>query len=81
VVLSDKKIKRLKKKYANAFAEMQHYDETFEKLWGRQRLDITLDAKLIRKLKELSRKRCKPVSRIIEEIIAGKIQKNSRNNR
>jgi len=70
MVLNDKEINRLKKKYKNSLNEMEHYDNTFEKLWGRNRIDFTLDKKIIIKLKEMKEKTGKSMSRIVEEAIA-----------
>lgn len=67
--LSNQKIKRIFKKYEQSFIEMEHYDRTREILWGRKRIDITLQQRIIRKLKEMSEKTGKPVSRIIEEAV------------
>ena len=57
------------KKYKEVFDSLAHYDETREKLWGRERIDITLNKKIIKKLKELKERTGKPVSRIIEEAV------------
>ena len=67
--LNEKKIRKILKKYENDFFEMEHYDKTREKLWGRKRIDITLYGRVIKKLKDLSKKTKKPVSRIIEEAV------------
>ena len=48
---------------------MEHYDQTREKLWEKKRIDLTLTYRLIKKLKELSKKSGKPVSHIIEEAV------------
>jgi len=70
MALSKNQIEKIKEKYKDAFDSLAHYDETREKLWGRKRIDITLDVKIIKKLKKLSEKTGKPVSRIIEGAIA-----------
>ena len=49
---------------------MEHYDRTREILWARKRIDITLQQRVINKLKELSAKTGKPISRIIEDALA-----------
>ena len=49
---------------------MEHYDRTREILWSRKRIDITLQQRVINKLKELSKRTGKPVSRVIEEAVA-----------
>ncbi|MBI5148725.1 ribbon-helix-helix domain-containing protein [Candidatus Pacearchaeota archaeon] len=55
----------------------QHYDKTREFLIGRKRIDITLDKRIIKKLREISIKEKKPISRIIEEAIKDKLFKIS----
>jgi len=67
--LNKKEIRRIFEKYKQNFIEMEHYDRTREILWARKRLDITLQQRVINKLKEMSRKTGKPVSRIIEEAV------------
>ena len=67
--LNKKEIRRIFEKYKQNFIEMEHYDRTREILWARKRLDITLQQRGINKLKEMSRKTGKPVSRIIEEAV------------
>ncbi|HLF54039.1 MAG TPA: ribbon-helix-helix domain-containing protein [Candidatus Nanoarchaeia archaeon] len=49
---------------------MEHYDQTREVLWARKRIDITLQQRVIRKLRQISEKTGKPISRIIEEAVA-----------
>ena len=68
--LSNKKIKQIFEKHKKHFIEMEHYDKTREILWARKRIDITLQHRVIKKLKELSKKTGKPVSRIIEEAVS-----------
>ncbi len=48
---------------------MENYDKTGEWPIGRERIDITLDKKVIKKLKSLKEKTGKPISRIIEEAV------------
>lgn len=69
--LSESEIKRIFKKYKKTFEEMEHYDQTREKLWGRKRIYITLNQRVINRLKELKKSSGEPVSRIIE----GAVQK------
>ncbi|MBL7100661.1 MAG: ribbon-helix-helix protein, CopG family [Nanoarchaeota archaeon] len=57
------------KKYKEAFEELENYDKTLELDIGRKRIDITLDKKLIKKLKKISKQRNRPVSRIIENAL------------
>ena len=67
--LNNKEIKRIFKKYELHFIEMENYDRTREILWGRKRIDITLQKRVINKLKEISERTGQPVSRIIEEAV------------
>ena len=69
LTISNKKIKEILEKYKQNFIEMEHYDKTREILWDRKRIDITLQLRIIKKLKEISAKTGKPVSRIIEESV------------
>jgi hypothetical protein len=68
--LNNKEIKRIFEKYKQNFIEMENYDRTREILWARKRIDITLQQRVINKLKEISKRTGKPVSRIIEEAVA-----------
>jgi hypothetical protein len=67
--LNEQKIKYMMQKYKQEFAELEHYDLTREKLWARKRIDITLNQRVINKLKQLRLKKKKPISRIIEEAV------------
>ncbi len=67
--LNEERINRILKKYKKDFAEMALYDETREILWAKKRIDITLTRRVIKKLKEMSKKIGKPVSHIIEESV------------
>ena len=67
--LTEKKIREIFKKYKNSFEEMEHYDRTREKLWAKKRIDITLNQRIINKLKELKESTGKPISQIIEEAV------------
>lgn len=69
--LNEKEIKRIFHKYKNTFEEMEHYDQTREKLWARKKIYLTLNQRVINKLKELRAKHGKPISRIVEEAISG----------
>lgn len=68
--LSEKTINRIKRKYKDAFEILLKYDETREWPLGRQRIDITLDKRIIKKLREHRERTGKPVSQIIEEAVA-----------
>tara|TARA_Y100000034_G_C6642545_1_gene280926 strand:+ start:37 stop:255 length:219 start_codon:yes stop_codon:yes gene_type:complete len=70
MVLNDKEINRLKTKHKQSLKEMEHYDDTFEKLWGRERVDLTLDKKVIIKLRKMRERTGKPISRIVEDAVA-----------
>lgn len=65
--LNKRKIQKIMKKYKDDFNELEHYDKTREKLWARGRIYITLQKRLINRLKELKQKTGKPISQIIEE--------------
>ena len=56
----------------HVFEMLEKYDKTREWPIGRERIDITLDKKIIKKLKNIRDKTGKPISRIIEESV-GKI--------
>ena len=68
--LNNKEIKRIFGKYKQSFIEMENYDRTREILWARKRIDITLQQRVINKLKEESARTGKPISRIIEDALA-----------
>ena len=68
--LNKKKIDCILKKYKEDFEDLEYYDKTHKKTWGRERIDITLNRKIIKKLKDLKEKTGKPVSRIIEEAVS-----------
>lgn len=63
-------INKIMKEYKDVFEILLKYDETREWPLGRARIDITLDKRIIKRLKEESAKTGKPVSRIIEESIS-----------
>ena len=56
-------------KYKEMFKVLEEYDKTRELPFQRKRIDITLAVATIRRLKEMSKKTGKPISRIIEEKI------------
>jgi len=49
------------------FQALEDYDKTRELPFQRKRIDITLSVNAIRKLREISKKTGKPISRIVEE--------------
>ena len=67
--LDDKKAVKILKKYKNVFEELEHYDRTREKLWGKERIDITLTLRVIKKLEKLKQETGKPISHLIEEMV------------
>lgn len=67
--LDNKKIKKIIDENMEVFDMLEIYDQTRELPFQRKRIDITLSVKAITKLKELSRKTKKPISKIIEERI------------
>lgn len=67
--LDNKKLGKIYKKYKNAFQEMEHYDRTREKLWGRKRIYLTLNQRVIKRLTELRQTTGKPISRIVEDAV------------
>ena len=68
-MISQKQIDKIKKKYAEVFEILENYDKTHELPFQRKRIDITLSIETINKLKKLSEKTRKPISRIIEECV------------
>ena len=52
------------------FEMLENYDKTREWPIGRKRIDITLDKRVIQRLKQIKERTGKPVSRIIEEAIS-----------
>jgi hypothetical protein len=68
--LSEKTINKIMKEYKEVFDILRRYDETREWPIGRARIDITLDKRIIKKLKDERERTGKPVSQIIEEAVA-----------
>jgi len=67
--LDNKTIKRIIRKNKAVFDALENYDKTRELPFQRKRIDVTLSVSTINKLKKLSEKSGKPISRIIEEKI------------
>ena len=65
--LSKETHKRIMKQGKEVFEMLEEYDKTREWPIGRERIYITLDKKVLKKLKALKNKTGKSVSRIIEE--------------
>jgi len=57
------------KRYKEAFEQLENYDKTRELEVGRKRIDITLEKRLIKRLKNISRLKHQAVSRIVEEAL------------
>mgnify|MGYP001571333533 CR=1 FL=1 len=70
--LSKNKMREIMKKNKEAFQMLEHYDQTREKLWKRQKIYLTLNAGILKKLKELKEKTGKSISRIIEDAVTSK---------
>ena len=60
-------IKKIINKNKELFEALEEYDRTKELPFDRNRIDITLSVRTIKKLRELKKKTGKPISRIIEE--------------
>lgn len=69
MTLNRKNINKILRKYKDLFEALENYDKTRELPFQRKRIDITLSVATIKKLKEMSVKTGKPISRIIEEKI------------
>jgi hypothetical protein len=69
MVLEQKQINRIMKKYKDVFETLENYDKTRELPFQKKRVDITLSVATINKLKELKQKTGKSVSQIIEESV------------
>lgn len=65
--MENKKIKFILDKYKDVFEALENYEKTRELPFQRKRIDITLSINTITKLKEISAKTGKTISRIIEE--------------
>jgi len=67
--LNEQKIAEIMHKYKELFEILENYDKTREWPIGRQRIDITISKRTIKKLKGIKQKTGKPISRIIEEAV------------
>ena len=67
--LNKKTIKKMMKENKEVFEALEKYDKTREWPIGRTRIDVTLDKRVIEKLKLLRKKTGKPISHIIEEAV------------
>ncbi len=62
-------MKRILKQHKNVFQELEHYDKTRELSRDRLRIDVTLDRRVVKRLRRIRERTGKPVSRIIEEAL------------
>lgn len=69
MVFNNKLYKKIMKENKEVFEELELYDKTREWPIGRARIDITLNKRIIKKLKMLKEKTGKPISRIVEEAV------------
>lgn len=69
------KIRQIIKENPDVNEIFERYDETREWPFGRVRIDITLDKRILRLLKEKSKREKKPLSRIIEELVQRALKK------
>lgn len=65
-----KKHRKIIEKYKHLFDALENYDKTRELPFQRKRIDITLSVETLNKLKNISAKSGKPISRIIEERVS-----------
>lgn len=63
------KIQQILRKHKDVFDTLEEYDKTREWPIGRKRIDITLNKRTIKKLKQEKERTGKPISRIIEEAL------------
>lgn len=68
-MITEKRINKIKKKYKEVFETLENYDKTHELPFQRKRIDITLSVETINRLRKLSERTGKPISRIIEECV------------
>ncbi len=73
--LNEAKIVKIIHKYREMFETLERYDKTREWPIGRARIDITLNKKIIKKLKELKQKTNKSISHLIEDAVIEKYNK------
>ena len=52
-MIDEKRINKIKKKYADVFEILENYDKTHELPFQRKRIDVTLSVKTINKLKKI----------------------------
>lgn len=69
------KIRQIMKENPDVNEIFERYDKTREWPFGRVRIDITLDKRTLRLLKEKSKREKKPVSRLIEQLVQRALKK------
>lgn len=62
-------IRQIMKEGKEVFDALEEYDRTHEMPVGRKRIDLTLDIKIINKLRKIRDKTGKPLSRLVEEAV------------
>ena len=67
--LNKKTIDKIKNKYKELFDALEQYDRTREWPIGRERIDVTLDKRMVLKLRDLRKRTGKPISHMIEEAL------------
>ncbi|MEK6912925.1 MAG: hypothetical protein AABX26_03140 [Nanoarchaeota archaeon] len=67
--MQSNKAKKILKKYRYVFETLENYDKTRTLPFQRKRIDITLSAETLAKLKMMKEETGKSISRIIEEKI------------
>ena len=65
--MNKEKINKILKENKYYFEILENYDKTHKLPFQRKRIDITLSVRTLEKLKKISEKQNKPISRIIEE--------------
>lgn len=65
--MKQSEINKILREEREVFEILENYDKTRELPFQRKRIDITLSVETINKLRKLSEKTNKPISRIIEE--------------
>jgi len=65
--MKQSEINKILREERQVFEILENYDKTRELPFQRKRIDITLSVETINKLRKLSEKVNKPISRIIEE--------------
>ncbi len=68
--LNKKLYKKIMEEGKEVFEILENYDKTREWPIGRERIDITLSKRIIKKLRELKEETGQPISRIIENAVA-----------